>query len=170
MKRPDTTECAPFYQNYINELSEGDVLEILESQLDETLRLLQDVDEEQAEFRYAPGKWSIKEILGHLIDAERLFTYRAMCFARNDLGPLPNMDENAYVKFGKFDERTLSQLLEEYRYVRLASIAFFRGIDDEALARRGTANENQFTVRSFPFIIAGHERHHLNVLKARYLK
>lgn len=172
MTRPGPTECAPFYQNYINELPEGDIFEVLEvltEQLQQVDVLLGSLDDKQARHRYAPGKWSIKEVVGHLIDAERMFAYRAMCFARNDPGPLPGMDENAYVQYANFDGRNFHDLLDEFRYVRLASISFFKSLDPESQMRRGMASGCEFTVRAFPFIIAGHAKHHFKILKERYL-
>lgn len=169
MTRPDPDECAAFYQKYIDELPDQPILTLLEKQLLETRQLMQTLDDEQATFRYAPGKWSIKQMLGHLTDTERVFCYRAMCFARNDPGPLPTMDENTYVANAHFDNRALASLLEEYEHVRKASIVFFASLTDEICTRRGVANDCEFTVRVLPYIIAGHERHHLNVLHERYL-
>ncbi|MFQ5676180.1 MAG: DinB family protein, partial [bacterium] len=142
--------------------------EALKSQRREMLDLLSSLNEEQALYRYAEGKWSVKEIVGHLIDAERVFVYRAMCFARKETAFLPGMDENYYVKNANFDKRALADLLDEYQNVRAATISFFANMDAETGLRRGTANESEFTVRSLLCIIAGHERHHLNFLKERY--
>ena len=118
--------------------------------------------------RYAPGKWSVSEVVGHLADTERIFAYRALRFARNDATPLAGFDENQFVPPANFDARPLPDLAEELRAVRLASVALFRRLDDAALARRGTANQVEITVRALPWIIAGHERHHVAVLKERY--
>lgn len=169
MERPTLNECAEFYQKYIDELPEGDLFEFLKQQLNEMTDLLSSLNDEQAHYRYAAGKWSIKEILGHLIDAERVFSYRAMCFARNDPGPLPSMQENDYVRHGNFDARALTDLLVEHRCNRLGNLKLFGSFDAEVQLRRGEASGCEFTVRSLPWIIAGHERHHLNVLKERYL-
>lgn len=170
MNPPEASECAPFYQKYIEELPDGEILDILKNQKCELLALLKTLPEEKSLYRYAKGKWSIKEIIGHLNDVERVFTYRAMCFARNDPGPFPGMDENDYVKHSTFDSRRLKSLLEEYSHLRAATVAFFESIDAEIGIRRGTASDCEFTVRALQYIIAGHEHHHLDVLKERYLQ
>jgi len=167
--RPGPDECAPFYQKYIDELPASHILSLLQSQRAEAVALFRSLDKARARHRYAPGKWSVQEICGHLIDTERLFGYRAMCFARGDAGPLPAMDENAYVANAAFDDRDLANLVDEYEHVRGATIGFFRGLPEETGMRRGTASGCEFTVRVFPYIIAGHERHHLNVIKSKYL-
>lgn len=169
MQRPKPNECAPFYQKYIDELGNGDIFAFLRSQLQEMRHLLQSIDDEKALHRYADGKWSIKEVVGHLIDAERVFSYRALCFARNDPGPLPGMEENDYVRFGLFDARPLIELTEEHHFLRSATIFMFKSFNQEVQMRRGIASSSEFTVRSLAWIIAGHERHHLNILKERYL-
>ena len=120
-------------------------------------------------YRCAPGKWSIKEVIGHLVDSERVFAYRALCFSRNDKNPLPSMEQDDYVTYGNFDRRTLQDLGDEFRYVRLSSIILFKSFDKEIELRRGTASGFEFTVRTFPYIIAGHVEHHLKILKDRYL-
>lgn len=169
MERPTLNECAEFYQKYIDELPDGNIFELLKEQLNEVTDLLSSLSDEQARFRYAPEKWSIKQVLGHLIDAERVFSYRALCFARNDPGPLPSMEENDYVRYGNFEARELTDLLVEHRCNRLANLKLFESFDKKVQLRRGKASDCEFTVRSLPWIIAGHERHHLNVLKERYL-
>ncbi len=169
MNKPSRDDCAPYYQKYIDELPAGNILEILGQQLSETLKVFNALDEQRARYRYAPGKWSCKELLGHLIDSERVFVYRATCFARNDSGPLPGMDENLWVAHAGFDARDLAGLIDEYEHGRRTSIAFFKGLDDETASRRGVASNCEFTAGSFPFIIAGHERHHLDVIRERYL-
>jgi hypothetical protein len=167
--RPAPTDYAPYYGTYINQVSEGDVLAVLAGQIDDTAALLRAVPQARWTHRYAPGKWSVSEVVGHLADTERIFAYRALRFARNDATPLAGFDENQYVPPANFDTRPLRDLTEELRAVRLASLALFRGLDDAALARRGTANKVEIAVRAFPWIIAGHERHHVKVLRERYL-
>lgn len=169
IQRPQLDECAEFYHGYIREAAEGDVTENLGRQLGEIKELLSGLSEEQADHRYAHGKWSIKEVLAHLLDAERVFAFRALWFARNNSTALPSMEQNDFIKFGKFDQRTLKDLLAEYEHVRLSDIAMFKSFDEEILNRRGVASGCEFSVRTFPFIILGHERHHLDVLKERYL-
>jgi hypothetical protein len=167
--RPLATDYAPYYGTYVSQVSEGDVLAVLAGQIDDTVALLRAVPRARWTHRYAPGKWSVSEVVGHLADTERIFAYRALRFARNDATPLAGFDENQYVPPANFDARPLPELAEDLRAVRLASVALFRGLDDAALARRGTANQVAFTVRAIPWIIAGHERHHVAVLKERYL-
>jgi hypothetical protein len=167
--RPDPSEYAPYYGKYLTEVPEGDVLELLRRGIDETSDLLGGLDEAKALHRYAKGKWSIKEIVGHLSDTERIFAYRALRFARGDKTPLPAYEQDDYVFHGSFDARALSDLLSEFRAVRAASVALFRGMTGEMFARQGTASGFEFTVRAIPYILAGHERHHVGVIRKRYL-
>ena len=169
MTRPEPNECAVYYHTYTNQVPEGDIIEILTNQLNETANLLKGISEEKALFRYAPDKWSIKELIGHVSDTERVFAYRALNIARNDKSELPGMEQDDYVKFAKFDNLHLADLLEEFRHVRHANILLFKTFDEEILMRKGIASGCEFTVRTFPYIIAGHEKHHQNVLKERYL-
>ena len=169
MTRPEANECAPYYNTYISQVPEGDIIEILGKQLEETVHLLKDISEEKVLYRYAPDKWSVKELIGHVIDAERVFAYRALNIARNDKSELPGMEQDDYVKFARFDDLLLTDLLEEFRHVRQANISLFKSFDEEMQMRKGIASGCEFTVRTFPFIIAGHEKHHQNVLKERYL-
>jgi uncharacterized damage-inducible protein DinB len=168
--RPDASEYAPNYQGYVTKVPDGNLLEILEDQRQETQELLAGITEGRAMHRYAPGKWSVKEVIGHLTDAERVFSYRALRFARGDQTPLPGFDENAYAPAGKFDARALPDLAAELHAVRRATIALFAGLDAPALARRGLASNQEVSVRALAYIIAGHERHHLGVLRERYLR
>ena len=171
MTRPDPNECLPYYHGYINELPEGDIdiIQTLSTQIEETCGLLQDLGEEQALHRYAEGKWSIKDIVGHLIDAERVFAYRALSFARQDPSELPSMEQDDWVKTAQADRRSLDDLLEELRRVRLSTVSLFESMDEEMSLRTGTASGCEFSVRTFPYIIAGHELHHQRILKERYL-
>ncbi len=163
------TECAPFYHNYINQVPEGDIIELLERQFEKTLHLLEPVCEEKADHRYAPNKWSIKELIGHIIDSERVFAYRALCFARNDTNPLPGMEQDDWVKYSNLSKRTLKDFLNEFRLVRLANILLFKSFDEEISMRKGMASGFEFSVRALVYIIAGHEKHHFKVLKEKYL-
>ena len=167
--RPDTTEYAPYYGTYVTKVPEGDVLQLLESQRKETQALLAGMPDARALHRYAPGKWSIKEVIGHIADAERIFCYRALRFAREDKTPLPGFDENAYTPAGRFDARPMADLAAELDTVRRATITLFRGLEREALARRGMASNHEVSVRALAYIIAGHERHHVMILRERYL-
>ena len=169
MQRPEASEYFEYYGLYIDKVPEGEILSILESELGETLNLLDGLPVERANYRYEPGKWSVKEVIGHLIDVERLFSYRALSFARNDPAPLPSMEQDDWAGFNNAAQRSLPDLLGELAAVRRASIALFRSFDDEMLARQGTASGYEFSVRTFPYIIAGHERHHRGILQDRYL-
>ncbi|HTT68530.1 MAG TPA: arsenic resistance N-acetyltransferase ArsN2, partial [Gemmatimonadales bacterium] len=167
--RPAADEYAPYYARYIEQVPEGAVLELLERQIGDTAALAGTVGDRDADFRYADGKWSVKEVFGHVADTERIFGYRALCFARGETITLPGFDENEYVARAKFAGRRLSDLVAEFRAVRAATVALFAGLDAEELARRGRANDNPYSVRSLAFIIAGHERHHATILAERYL-
>lgn len=167
--RPGAGEYAPFYDTYVSKVPEGDVLAILEEQRRATQALLAGIPERKALHRYAPGKWSVKEVVGHLMDSERVFCYRALRFARADAKPLQGFDEQTWVPAGKFDARPLAELAAEFDAVRRATIALFHGLDGAALARRGTANDQEISVRALAYIVAGHERHHVAILKERYL-
>ena len=167
--RPDATEYAPFYGTYVGKVPDGDLLELLERQRRETQNVLAGLSDTQALHRYAPGKWSMKEVVGHLMDSERVFCYRALRFARADEKPLQGFDDKAWVPAGSFDARPLADLAAELDAVRRATIALFGGFDAAALARKGTANNNEVTVRALAWIVAGHERHHVAILRERYL-
>ncbi len=167
--RPAADEYAPYFGGYVGAVPAGDVLAILERQMGETQGLLRDLPASRAMHRYAPGKWSIKQVVGHLSDTERIFTYRALCFSRSERAPLPGFEEDDYVAAAGFDTRPLGELARELETVRAATLTLFRGLSDEALLRRGTANGREFTVRAIAYIVAGHERHHVRVLRERYL-
>jgi len=167
--RPRPGDYSPYYDRYLAVLPEGEVLSLLELGVEKLEILLGEVAETQAEYRYAPDKWSIKEVVLHMIDTERVFAYRALRFSRNDTTPLPGFEQDDYVREGNAGERTLRDLLQEYRAVRAATLALFRGMTEAMLARRGIANEAEMTVRAVPWIVAGHERHHAEILKERYL-
>ena len=167
--RPQNDEFAPYYLTYINKVADGNVLAMLESQIGEFHRALDSLAEDRALFRYAPGKWSTKEVVGHVIDSERVFAYRAMRIARADTTPLPGFDENQFVANATFDSRSLRDLVAEYEHVRLANLDFFRSLSPEAAARRGTANNLSISVRAIVYITAGHSAHHLGILREKYL-
>ena len=167
--RPAPTEYAPYYAGYVRLVPDGDVLDTLERQLGDTVHLLGGVSEARADHRYAADKWSIKEVVGHIVDTERIFAYRALCFARGDAGPLPGFDQDAYVANADLAGRTLRDLVGELVHVRRGNIFMFRGMGDEAGARAGVANAVTFTVRAIPWVLAGHERHHVAILREKYL-
>jgi len=168
--KPAPTEHAPEFSQYVTLVGEGDIIQTLEQQLENSLSLLRTISPEKANFRYAPDKWSVKELLGHLIDSERIFSYRALSFARNDQTSLPGYDQDDYVREGHFDTRNLADMVEEFATVRRTTIQLFRSLDDTEWMRHGKANENDVTVRALAYIIAGHELHHIGVLRSRYLQ
>ena len=167
--RPDQSEYAPYYARYVSLVPDGDVLDVLERQLGDTVHLLGGVSEARVEHRYAPGKWSVRQVVGHVIDTERIFAYRGLCFARGDAGPLPGYEQDDYAVRGEFDRRTLRDLVGELVHVRRGNVMMFRGMSDEVLARRGVANGVEFSVRAIPWVLAGHERHHVGILREKYL-
>jgi len=167
--RPEASEYAPYYEKYVSLVPAGDVVETLERQLEGTLALLRGLGEERAGSRYEPGKWSVRELVGHLIDAERVFAYRALRFARGDRTPIPGFEQDDYVRGGNFDARTLADLIDEFGAVRRATVALLRPLDPEAWRRTGTASDNPFSVRALAHIIAGHELHHVEILRTKYL-
>ena len=168
-KRPESSEYAPYYGKYIALVPDGDLSVVLNRQIDATAGLLSPLSEQEANYAYAPGKWSIKEVLGHLIDSERVFAYRALRIARNDKTPLPGYEQDDYVATAKFNGRSLSGLLDEFVVVRRASTELFKNFTEEEWQRRGTANQTEVTVRSLGYIIAGHELHHMDIVRNRYL-
>jgi hypothetical protein len=168
LTRPEPGEYAPFYETYVSLVQGGDVIAQLESQRLQTAQLFVASTERDGNFRYAPGKWSIKEVVGHLSDSERVFSYRAMRIARGDQTPLPGFEQDDYVKNGNFGEQSLADLVAEYGAVVAATLALLRSFNAEAGARRGTASDKPVTVRALAFIIAGHELHHREILKERY--
>lgn len=167
--RPAADEYAPYYDRYIVRVPEGDLCEMLQAQVGETLTLIRSIPETRGTYRYAPDKWSIKDVLGHVIDTERIMSYRALRVGRGDATPLPGFEQNDYVPTGNFDRRTLDDLCQELAAVRAATVHLFRHFDPAALARRGTASGHPVTTRALGYIIAGHERHHLAILREHYL-
>lgn len=168
MNRPEAGEYAAYYANYITKVPGSDVLSVLESQRLQMLQLFAGRSERDGSFRYAPGKWSVKEVLGHIADTERIFTYRALRFARADQTPLPGFEQDDYVRSGAFGERTLAGLVEEFGAVRSASIGLFRSFKEDVWGRRGKADGKEVSVRALAFITAGHQMHHRIVLEERY--
>jgi len=167
--RPSESEYAPYYETYVSLVPEADVLGALERQAAETCALLRSISEERAGHRYEPGKWSIKQLVGHMVDAERIFAYRALAIGRGELRPLPGMDQEEYMAGADFDARTLESLAEEFEAVRRSTLLLLRHLSPEAWARCGTASDNEVTVRALAYIIAGHEAHHARILRERYL-
>jgi len=167
--RPAPQEHAPYYGKYIALVPEDDALAALEHQWIEAAAFLRTIPEAKGDHRYAPEKWSIKEVLGHLADGERIFSYRALRFARKDQTPLPGFEENDYVPAGSFGRITVADLIGNWEAVRRATLTFYRGLEPEAWTRIGTANQQAISVRALAFVIAGHGAHHLEILKTRYL-
>jgi len=174
--RPQPNEAASYYYGYINRVAEDDVVTVLERQLDETVSFLSDISEEQSLQRYAPDKWSMRELLNHVNDTERVFLFRALWFGRGFTEPLPSYDQETGVTGARADEFDWANHVEEFRANRLATLAFFRNLPAENLEgsqdvwnRTGIASGNPFTVRSLAYILAGHLDHHLSILKERYL-
>jgi hypothetical protein len=167
--RPDETEYVPYYGKYVSLVPEGDIVGVLGEQIGETHALLRSIPEERAGFRYAPDKWSIKELVGHLIDSERIFSYRALRFARDDKTALPGYEQDDYVRSGSFDDLALGDLAAEFASVRQATVLLFKHLNRDAWTRRGAANESEVSVRALAHIIAGHELHHRQVLRDKYL-
>jgi len=166
--RPAASEFAEYYQRYVSQVPDGDLLSDLEKQGRETVKLLRGIDEKRSQHRYAEGKWTIREVAGHLIDTERVFAYRALSFARGDQTALPSFDENEWARTSNAGRRALPELIAEFELVRAATLAMFRGFTDVEFGRKGVASNNPITVRALAYIVAGHERHHVKVLRERY--
>jgi uncharacterized damage-inducible protein DinB len=168
--RPQPNEYAPYYDRYISLVKSHDVVGELEEQRRQTLLLLSGRSEEDGDLRYAPGKWSVKEVLGHMNDTERIMSYRALRIARGDATPIEGYEQDDYVRNGPSARLALADLIEDYIAVRRATVSLFRNLDDAAWTRRGVANKNEVTVRALAYIIAGHELHHRGILEEKYLK
>lgn len=168
-ERPGVGEFAPYYEKYIGRVPDGDVVELLERQMGEAAALLRAAPAEKADFRYEPGKWSVKEVVGHVSDAERIFSYRALRIGRGDQTPLASFDENVYAAASNAGERTLDSLVGELEDVRRATVSLFRSFGEEELRRTGTASDNPVSVRALAYILHGHVDHHLAILRERYL-
>ena len=167
--RPQAGEHAPYFSRYIDLVPEEDVVGMLEAQGRELAALLSPLGEEKASFRYAPEKWSVKQVLGHVTDAERIFDYRLLSIARGETKSLPGFDENDYMRGANFDHRSFADLLDDFDATRRATLTLMRGLADEAWTRAGTANDNRTSARAIAYMVAGHARHHLGVLRERYL-
>lgn len=168
-RRPDPSEHAPYYARYTDLVPETDILTALRNEGEASQKLLATIDESRGSFRYAPDKWTIKQLLGHIEDSERVFTYRALSFARGSTVALPGFDQNDFMARARFDATTVKRRAEALRVVREASIALFEALDDEAWDRGGSASDNHVTVRALAYITVGHERHHMRILRERYL-
>lgn len=167
--RPADSEYGAYYGRYISLVKGEDIVQTLRQQLSDTLSLLQNISEEQAESRYAPGKWSLKEVVGHVLDFERIFGYRALMIARVEGSVLPGCDQDELMRGQGFNSYKLSDLAREFEQVRRANISFFSHLSEEAWQRMGVASEQNVTVRALSYILAGHEAHHVQVIRSKYL-
>ncbi|CAN7282902.1 DinB family protein [Rossellomorea sp. LjRoot5] len=170
LKKPETNEYPPYYKEYVNNVPDGELLQILDDQQKETKELLKDLSEETAEYQYAPGKWTIKEVIGHITDTERIMCYRLLSIARGEKGMLPGYTDDDYVKRGQFNCFSLSDLLHHQALVRQHTILLLSSLDEEALRQRGNANGSKVTALAIAYIIAGHEIHHRRLIEERYLR
>ncbi len=168
-QRPDPSEYAPFYAGYVAALPEDDIVRTLEVEMHRTLALLASIPPERETHRYAPGKWSVREVVGHIVDAERVFGVRALTFARADAGPLPAFDENRWAEVSNAHDRPLADIAAEFEALRRSHLLMARGLEPASLLREGTASGTPVTVRALLWIMAGHERHHRRILEDRYL-
>jgi hypothetical protein len=169
LKRPDPSEYAPYYGRYIEKVPDGPIVDLLRTQVRGTLDLLRALPEAKGDHSYAPGKWSIKQVVGHVIDGERVFAYRALRFGRSDATQLPGFEQDDYARAGGFAARTLRHLTDELEAVRRSTVLLYEGFGEEDWSRKGIASENPVTVRALAYIIAGHELHHAKMLKEKYL-
>ncbi|HUX34827.1 MAG TPA: DinB family protein [Gemmatimonadaceae bacterium] len=169
IERPAADEFAPFYTGYVTGVPDGDITDLLAEQGRELTTLLEGLTDAQAEFRYAPDKWSVKEVVGHISDAERIFAYRALRISRGDATPLTGFDQDAYVARAHFGRRGLGDLVAEFTAVRAATTALFRGMTGDESRRAGSANGVPVSARALAYIAAGHARHHMRILHERYL-
>ena len=169
MIRPDTTEYAPYYERYVSLVAETDILNVLGAQPTQLQDMLTAMPEERGAFRYAEGKWSIKELISHLIDGERIFAYRALRISRADETPIEGFEQDGYIENSHANDRSFGELLEEFSLLRRANMIMFKNLDDSDWGQRGTASDAGVSVRALAYIMAGHIAHHLNILKERYL-
>ena len=166
---PEATEYAPYYGKYVSLVPEGDILATLAEQMDSTVRELRGIGEEKAAHRYAQDKWSIKELVGHIIDTERIFAYRALRFARGDRTELPGFEQDDYIRHASFDECPFDELVREFKLVRGGNLLMLKHLDEAAWRRRGVASNAEVSVRALCFIMAGHVQHHMEILRTRYV-
>jgi hypothetical protein len=169
MDRPTPEEYPDYYNQYLNLVKDGEIISILEEQSVDVQKFIASIPEEKGDSTYAFGKWTIKEVFGHLIDTERILAYRALRIARRDKQSMPGYDQDDYVKNAKYYKKTLRELADEMLLLRAANLKFFQSFDEEDLLQRGVANEFEFSVRAILYILAGHELYHINFIKENYL-
>lgn len=167
--RPDKNEYLPLVEKYIDLVSEGNIISILRKQNEENILLLSKLTEENANFRYAPDKWSIKTVIGHIADVERLWNYRILRIARNDVRELPGYDRDVFAEMSSCDNLPLSKVLNDYYAVRNSTVSLIDNLTEEAITRVGEFNNHAFSVRAIIYLIGGHETHHINIIKSKYL-
>lgn len=168
-KRPDSSEYFEYYHRYVSQVPEGDIVAILRAQLATTSALLAAIPKDRIEYRYAPGKWTLKEVIGHVVDMEWVFTSRALCFARGLAEPMPGVEQDDFIAVANFASQSWPAVIDQYRNLRTANALLFEGFDDAAWNRTGVASGNAVSVRAIPYIIAGHELHHAGVIREKYL-
>ncbi|MEH7548337.1 MULTISPECIES: DinB family protein [Bacillaceae] len=169
VQRPEVSEFPEYYLPYVNLVPDGDLSEILKENLEKTASLAEGLSEESGQSRYAPGKWSIKEVLGHMTDTERIMSYRLLRIGRGDRTPLAGFNENDYIAASNFDGLSIKQIIEDFTAVRKATITLINNMPEEAWERIGVANNSDTTTRALAYIIAGHALHHLKIINERYL-
>ncbi len=169
MARPDLTRVPEYYHKYINQTEGDDIVKVFKAQTKSFLKFLDEIPKKKRDYKYAEDKWTIKEVLQHIIDAERVFAYRALCFARKDATPLPSFDENDYADNAKVENRKWKDLVKEFTAVRESTEIFFNSLDEEQLETSGTASGKSVYVLAIGHIIVGHANHHINITKERYL-
>lgn len=169
MSRPEKNEYAEYYETYVSLVDETDIVSALQNQLSELENLFAGIAEEKGSYAYAEGKWSIKQLVGHLIDGERIFSHRAFRFSRADETALASFEQDDYIKYANFNNRSLADLIEEFSLLRKANNILFKNLPAEAWSRTGTASDALVSVRALAYIMVGHVRHHVNILKTRYL-
>jgi len=170
ISKPEKSEHDPYYSRYIDLVKGNDIVKILAIQIDGSLALLRSIPTSKNHFRYASGKWSVSEVVGHIIDTERVFSYRALTFARNDKASLPGFEQDDWIRGASFNETPLAELVSEFECLRRANIYFFQHLASDAWMRRGKANDAEISVRALAYVIAGHELHHMQILKTKYLQ
>ncbi|SDO10490.1 DinB superfamily protein [Paenibacillus sp. yr247] len=169
LQRPDQEEYTPFFDTYISQVPEGNYLSFLHSQLDAIVALFSPVSNERGLSRYAPGKWSLKEVLGHMTDTERIMSYRMLRIARGDITNLPGFDQDLFISNTSFDELSIEDLLHDFQTVRQSTFSLIKTISEAAWSRKGVANNNEISARALAYVIAGHAQHHLGVIQNKYV-
>lgn len=169
MNRPETTEFAPYYNTYISLVADDEIIPVLDQQPGQLEQIISGLPEEKGVFAYAEGKWTIKEMLSHLIDGERMFAYRVLRISRGDKTPIEGFEQDGYIENSNANNRSFAELLEEFGLLRKANLLLLKNLSDDASRRIGTASENAVSVRALVYIMAGHIKHHINILNQRYL-